>query len=230
MAEDQKPSEGAKPAPNANSNPQPASAGVDVDELRKQIATLSSKLDEVKDEAIQRRKENKALKEQLAQAAGLPIEGVNVAEKVAEAVAATRAEMQGKLNALVVRRAVERAAGMAGAHDPEDIARLITLEGIDVDGESGTVKNEDKLTALVESMRDRKPHLFKPVAEEPPKGSQKQQQRPSPTPGRPSAGGNGTAYDQWQAALRRGDLSAAKAIYDDNRLAISAVVDTIKPS
>lgn len=223
MADDK----GGKPDEKTNTPPSAPPAGPDVAELTKRVEALTAELSSVKDEAIQRRKDNKALKEQLAQAAGIPAENVNLEEKLAEREKAVRQQMAQSFGQRALSAAVEREAAKLRARNPGAVSKLVNLDGIEVDPETWDVKDADALAKRFKALVESDPYLFQ--VDEPAPGGKPATPKPTPGPGRPDLGGKGSAFEQWQAALAAGDIAGAKVVYDANKPAIGAVIDTHKP-
>lgn len=76
-------------------------------------------------------------------------------EQLAEAER-KRTETERELQDTRTRQAIERAAQKAGAADPEDVFALLKPSEFDVDENTGTIKNADK---LVEALMKAKPYL-----------------------------------------------------------------------
>lgn len=176
----------------------------------------NDELKALKDEAIQRRKENKALKEKLErQERALAI--LQGKEKPdLDPVEQAKAAQESKLRNALLR--AELASVARDAHDPSVLMALDAklFKDVTVDLDNETVDREE-LEASVNKLRQTRPYLFK-SAELP-----KDKDKTAPLPkdgGQPTNGKNHMAI--WKQLKDQGRTAEAAGYYQKNRAEIMA--------
>jgi hypothetical protein len=205
---------GAKPGEKAGAGETPAPAEIlkrlEAAEARAQAA--EEKAAAATKEAIERRHENKPLKDfQTAIATAL---GLGDPKMVEQQIKQAQDASAGKVERVIRQSAVISEASKAGALDPHDIARLIDLSDLEVDHDKDTVKDAAALTAKVAALRKAKPQYFRVeggAPQTPPPGAE-----PSAAPPKPPLTNGGTPIEQWRKATAAGLTLEAQRIWREH--------------
>lgn len=225
---DNKGNDGAKPPePDKKDGGGTGAGGAGGDGGKKpSVEELHAKLEAVTHESIERRQENKALKEELAQvkpfvdalksAFGTKDEG-ELTKKVED----VKAQGANKLKSVLLRAEVTAAAARAGVRDPGDAVRLLDLADVAVDVDKETVDSK-ALEAKLGDLKKAKPYLFSDSKNG--DGAKPIEPTETPGPGRGSAGGDPSHYTRWQSLLAAGATMEAAKYLDANRVAIKPFI------
>lgn len=204
---------GEKPKEGDGAKPDPAAELVKrVEAAEARAAAAEAKAEAATKEAIERRHENKPLKE--LQRVLTETLGLSEPAKLQEQITQVQSSSTARVERVIRRAAAVSALARAGAHDAEKAADLIDLRDLEVDTEKDTVKNPAALTEKVTAFRKASPWAFSGEGGAP--TNPPAPPEPGAAPPKPPLTNGGSPLEQWRKANAAGDRATAQRLWKEH--------------